>query len=278
MRGPFIGSEAIATGALSRGTLRWNYRAVHPDVYLHKAARCDLYAHTVAAWLWTGRTGIVSGQAAAALHGVTWIGDSTPVELIAKHGRRRPGIVVRDQRIGDDEVVHVANLPVTSPARTALELGRHLELDAAVAQLDALAAVTGLTAEEVKPLERRYQCAPGIRAARIALRLMDGGARNPQDSHLRLQLIDAGLPRPRTNLFVGDDLWETRLAMGWDRLKVGVDYDEDQETDRSRAVQRNATEELFQRLGWMHFRMRPDATAMPAIHRIRDALRRRGRI
>lgn len=278
MRGPFIGSEAIVAGAVSRGSLRWNYRSVHPDVYLHKDARRDLSAHTVAAWLWTGRTGIVSGQAAAALHGVTWIGDSTPVELIAKHGRRRPGVVVRDQRIGDDEVVHVANLPVTSPARTALELGRHLELDAAVAHLDALAAVTGLTVDEIKLLERRYPRAPGIRAARTATRLMDGGARSPQESALRLQLIDAGLPRPRTNLIVGDDLWATKVAMGWDRLKVGVDYDEDQDTNRYRAVQRNATEELFQRLGWIHFRMRPGPTAMPAIHRIRDALRRRSGI
>ena len=92
---------------------------------------------------------------------------------------------------------------------------------------------------------------------------------------MRLRLIDTGLPRPSTNLFVRDNFWETRIAMGWEALKVGVDYDDDQDADRYRAIQRNETEELFQRLGWMHFRMRPGPTAMPVIHRIRDALRRR---
>ena len=88
MRGPFIGSEAVVAGVVSRGALRWNYSAVHPDVYLHKDARRDLYACTVAAWLWTGRTGVIAGQAAAAMHGVTWVGDTAPIEMIAKHGRR----------------------------------------------------------------------------------------------------------------------------------------------------------------------------------------------
>jgi hypothetical protein len=50
MRGPFIGSEALAAGAVTRGALRWNYRAVHPDIYLHKNACLDLYARTASAW------------------------------------------------------------------------------------------------------------------------------------------------------------------------------------------------------------------------------------
>lgn len=73
MRGPFIGSEAVARGAISRGALRWNYSAIHPDIYLHKDACRDLYVRSVAAWLWTGRSGVVTGRAAAALHGVRWL-------------------------------------------------------------------------------------------------------------------------------------------------------------------------------------------------------------
>ena len=276
MRGPFIGSEAVARGALSRGALRWNYSVMHPDIYLHKDAFRDLYARTVAAWLWTGRTGVVTGRAAAALHGVTWIDDTAPVELIAKHGRRRPGVAIREERIGEDEVVQVGCLPVASPARTALDLGRHFERDFAVAHIDALAAVTGLTRDGIRFLQDRYQRARGIRAARIATELMDGGASSQQQSHLRLQIIDAGLPRPRTNIVVGDDLWEAVIAMGWDGPKVGVDCFYAEGTDRYRAVQQIATEELFQRRGWLHFRITPDHTAISAIRRVRAALQQRG--
>ena len=116
---PIVGTEAVATGALTRGALRWRYTAVHPNIYLPKDARRDLFTNTVAAWLWTGRKGIVAGRAAAALHGVQWIEDTVPIELIARHGRQQPGVVVRDEQIGDDEVCEVGELLVTTPARNA---------------------------------------------------------------------------------------------------------------------------------------------------------------
>jgi len=59
---PVVGTEAVATGALTRGSLRWNYTAVYPNVYLPNNARRDLYINTVSAWLWTGRKGIVAGR------------------------------------------------------------------------------------------------------------------------------------------------------------------------------------------------------------------------
>lgn len=104
---------------------------------------------------------------------------------------------------------------------------------------------------------------------------MDGGATSQQQSQLRLQLIDAGLPRPRTSIVVGDDLWEAVIAMGWDGPKVGVDCVYAEDTDRYRAVQQIATEELLQRRGWLHFRITPGHTAISAISRVRAALQQR---
>jgi hypothetical protein len=65
----FIGSEALAGGVLSRGRLRWNYRAIFPDVYIPKEATPSLSHRTIGAWLWSGRRGVIAGLAAAALHG-----------------------------------------------------------------------------------------------------------------------------------------------------------------------------------------------------------------
>jgi hypothetical protein len=272
---PIIGTEAIAAGALTRGALRWRYTAVHPDVYQINGARTDLYTRTVAAWLWTRRTGIIAGQAAAALYGVPWIQDTAPVELIGKHGRRQPGVVVREERIADDEVHMIGELPVTSPARTALDLARRLPRDEAVARLDAVSAVTGISAMDIKPLEERYRAARGVRSAREALDLMDGGARSTQETSLRLLLIDAGLPRPRTGISLSDDLWEASIALGWDGPMVGVDYDDGQRG--LTAIQEIACDELFQRLGWFHIRAHPKHARRFTVHRVRNALRRHER-
>ena len=59
---PFLGTEALARGDLTRGRLRWNYRAIHPDVYIAKDQARTVQVNTYAAWLWTGRTGIIAGS------------------------------------------------------------------------------------------------------------------------------------------------------------------------------------------------------------------------
>jgi hypothetical protein len=137
---PFVGTEAISAGILTPGGLRWNHAAVHPGVYVPRGAEPTLLTRTVATWLWTGRRGVIAGRAAAALHGARWVDDTTPIEVITEHTRPRPGVIVHEERIAPEDVVHVGGLPVTSLARTALDLGRHLPRDAAVAHLDSLAA------------------------------------------------------------------------------------------------------------------------------------------
>src|ERR1700746_1543272 len=96
---PFIGAEAISEGTLTRGKLRWSYSAVHPGVYVPNDAERTIYTNAVAAWLWTGRRGIIAGRAAAALQGARWVDASTPIELIAEHTRPRPGVIVHQERI-----------------------------------------------------------------------------------------------------------------------------------------------------------------------------------
>lgn len=126
---------------------------------------------TVAAWLWTGRRGVIAGPAAAALHGAKWVDPSTPVDVIAEHTRRRDGVAVHEERIAPDEITHVGELPVTTPVRTAFDIARHLPRDVAVVHLDALAAATGVTLADVLLLAQRYRGARGIRRARVALGL-----------------------------------------------------------------------------------------------------------
>src|SRR4051794_21126339 len=106
---PFIGSEAVAAGVLTRGQLRWNYTTVFPDVYLPKDDRRHLYHRAYAAWLWPKRTGIISGRTAAALFCLDVL-DDAPVEMISTRRQSPPGIVVRRQHIEDDELAGIGGL------------------------------------------------------------------------------------------------------------------------------------------------------------------------
>lgn len=273
---PIVDSEEIAAGRLTRAALRWNYTAVLPNIYLPRGTEQTPLTRTAAAFLWSGRKGILAGRAAAYIYGVPWAVGSAPIEMIAKHRRRVPGVEIHDERVADDEIRTWATLPVTSPARTALDIGRRLPRARAVAVLDALAAETDVTAAEVQALAARYAGMRGIPAAREAASLMDGGAQSREESALRLYLIDSGLPRPTTDLHIEDRLWSTRIAMGWEWAKVGVSVEPGGPCEEYWAVQRLKTEELIQRLGWIHIRSHPLRAPHSVRFQVRAALTSRG--
>ncbi|CAM4461708.1 hypothetical protein MB901379_04034 [Mycobacterium basiliense] len=123
---PFIGSEATRQGTLTRRQLRTGFRAIYPDIYLARHTAPSLRLRSEAAWLWSGRRGVLAGLAAAAPHGSDWIDENEPVELIWRNQHAPAGVVVRNQRLAEDEVTRVAELPVTALPRTAFDLARLL--------------------------------------------------------------------------------------------------------------------------------------------------------
>jgi hypothetical protein len=155
MGGVIRGSEAVVAGNLTSGQLRWRYRAIYPDVHTPRNKARTLRDNTVGAWLWSGRRGVVTGRAASALHGARWVDELAPIELIHANCHPPRGVVTRRERVGQDEVIEILGIAVTTPQRTAFDLGRFLPRDMAVAHLDALVCATGLTAKEVLPLAIR---------------------------------------------------------------------------------------------------------------------------
>lgn len=263
-------------GSLTRGQLRWNYRQIHRDVYVPKAAPRSLRDNIYAAWLWSGRRAVIAGRAAAALHGAKWVDDFAPVEIVGPFNHAPPGIIIRRERISAEDVVDLGGLPVTNLARTAFDLARHLPRGMAVSHLDALSAATGLSAADVSPLITRYSGIRGVRQCRTALSLMDGGAQSPKESWLRLVLIDAGLPRPRTQIKVTDGNQLAFLDMGWDGPMVAVEYDGDQHrNDRRQYVKDIRRAEMLDRLGWQVIRVINEDRPNVIVQRVRDALARR---
>jgi hypothetical protein len=274
---PFIGAEAIRDGILTRGQLRWNYTAMHPGVYLANGAEETLEAKAFAAWLRTRRRGVIAGRTASVLHGAKWCEPDVPIEIIANHTRPRTGVIVREERLAADEIVQLGELPVTSTARTALDLARHLPREEAVAAVDALAAATGLTFDDLLPLLERYRGAKWIRRARVALDLVDGGAQSPQETWLRLLLVDAGYPRPRTQIRVTDGDNTAFLDMGYDEIKVGLDYEGSHHSEqRKQYVHDIGRSALVDGQGWLDIKVVAEHGRAYIFHRLNSAFEQRG--
>jgi Protein of unknown function (DUF559) len=274
----FIGSEAVLQGKLTPYQLRSRFRAIYPDVYLAGYSVPSLRQRAEAAWLWSGRRGVLAGLAAAALHGSNWIDDDEPIELIWRNPHPPAGVITRNQRLDDDEIAFVARLPVTTPARTAYDLGRLLPRGKAVARLDALMQATKFSCEDVLLLAKRYSGARGLRRLQAKLPLVDGGSASPKETWLRLLLEDAGLPRPTTQIPVHES-WRLVgiLDMGWVEYKVAVEYDGDQHrTDRRQYVRDQKRLRAFEALGWIIIRVIAEDRAADVIRRVRQALAARG--
>ena len=230
---PFVGSEALACGAVNRYELRRYYRSLMPNVYLDKRIAPTLRRRTQAAWLWSHREAVVAGLAASAMHRAEWVDDDVPVELIWANARAPRGVITRTALLLTGEVQRRDGLNVTTPERTAFDLGRRGPLGEAVARLDALGNATGFKAVDVLALADRHRHARGLRQLEAALDLYDPGAQSPKETWLRLMVIDDGYPRPQTQIPVPGRHGRSRyyLDMGWEERMLAVEYDGVQHAD-----------------------------------------------
>jgi very-short-patch-repair endonuclease len=257
---PFLGSEAMAAGRFTKRTLHTRNQLIYRNVYVPHGEVLTAADRAVAAWLWSGRRATVAGLSASALHGASWIAGDEPAELTRSEDSFN-GIIVHRERLRDDEVCDVEGIPVTTPARTAFDLGRRKGLEKAVIRVDALANATGLTADRVQPLVQSHRGARGLVQLREVLELMDGGAESPQETRTRLLLVDARFRRPQTQIEVLDGAGYpfARIDMGWEEHRVGVEYDGEQHwTDSARFAHDIDRHAMLTALGWRIVRVSAD--------------------
>lgn len=274
---PFIGSDAIAAGHLTRARLRSQYRPLYRGIYVPRRYSVSLRERIVGVTL-AAPDAVIAGVAASSIHGAKWIDDDVPIEVV-KAIRRQRGLIVRDETLDEGEVTTVAGIRVTTPARTAFDLARYLPRDKAVERLDALMNARPFAPEDVVLLGKRHTGARGLRRLRVALPLVDGGAESPRETWLRLLFIDAGLPRPTTQFVVYDEFgrYVRRIDMCWEEFKVGAEYDGEQHLNSRRQyvldVQVNRT---LQRLRWHVVHVIKEDRAADIVEQARTALLSRG--
>jgi hypothetical protein len=271
---PFIGSEAVASGALRKHELRSRFRTVFPDVYVRREQQVTLRQRTIAAWLWSHRQGVIAGLTAAAWHGAKWVDEGSPIELIWSNARSPRGLRTYDMTLRPEEFL-LASPPVTTPQRTAFDIGRRKPVDVAVARLDALMRATGAKPSEVLEVADQHRGARGLRQLEAALELVDAGSQSPRETWLRLLLIRAGLPPPTTQIPVvaGGGTKVYYLDMGWEDVLVAAEYDgEHHRLDRWQYTKDIRRSEALERLGWIVIRVVMTDTAAEIVSRVREAL------
>ncbi len=279
---PFLGSEALRRGDVTRSQLRRRYQAVFRDVYIYvgKDGTLELTAAAKAraAWLSTGAT--LAGRSAAAVLGTKWLDGNAPAEIVRANRHGQQGILVRSYRLADDEVRMIRGMRVTTAPRTAFDIGRALPAADAIPILDALLNATGIKPADVVTVADRHPGTRGIRRLRAALELVDGGAESPQETRVRLLLVAAGLPKPETQIeFRGLHWRRIRVDMGWREWKVAVEYDGIQHWDdpyqRAWDIERIT---LLEAAGWAVIRISAAMLSRPRVivERVRAKLAERG--
>jgi hypothetical protein len=274
MSEPFIGSEAVAAGIATHSQLRRRYTRVFRDVYVSEGTELTHAVRARAAWLWSGRRGIVAGFSAAGLYGSEWVDATRPVDIIHDNRQALPGLQIWGDRLEGDEFELLDGVAVTTPARTVLDLACWYPSMTAVAAIDALARATDVKLADAELLAARYRGRRGIGCARVSLDLVDAGAQSPKESWLRLVLVQAGLPRPQTQIPVLDEFGSAiaYLDMGWEDVKVAVEYDGEQHrSDRSQYNWDIRRLERLHRRGWRVVRVVASDRPADIVRRVRAA-------
>ena len=274
---PFIGSEAVREGRLTPYALRARFRAVHPDVYISPEAEVTAITRAKAAFLWTGRNGVVAGQSAAALNKAKWVDAHQPAEVLWRNRRSPRGIRVWSDEVGSDEIEVVNGIRVTTPARTALDIACRYPRDRAVAAIDSLSRATHLKMAAVDLLVERHKGRRGIRHARKVLELVDPGAESPRETWLRLLVTRHDFPPPKTQIPVRNEYGEliAVLDMGWEEIKLALDYEGDHHRAPSRFNKDIRRHDEVTELGWTDIRVTSMDTEAVIIARLTKEWARR---
>ncbi len=124
-----------------------------------------------------------------------------PVVTYSRDIRPQPGIHVSQEHVEPGDLVVHDGLRTTTSLRSVLYEMRHARtLAQAVVCVDMAGYDDLVSLAELDAFIARHVGWPGIRRARAALDLADENSWSPRESLMRLLWIEAGLPKPLTNV------------------------------------------------------------------------------
>jgi hypothetical protein len=262
---PFTPVQAVELG-VSRQQLRSlvaqrQVRRMLRGVYMRADVIDTVEIRALAAALVVAPAAVIVDRTAAWLHGVDVFDYREleilpPLECVVLRDRsriERPECVGGERDLALYDVMTVFGLRVTTPLRTALDLGCKLPRPDGLAALDMFMRLHGLTKADFEQSLPRYRRRRGVVRLREMVALADGRAESARESRTRLAIHDAGLPAPVPQFWVvHHGVAVFRLDLGYPNHRVAVEYDGEEFhdlTEDQRAADRDRREWLREQ-GW----------------------------
>ena len=269
LRGPDLGRPFWGVRVPSRSpeaktvrhALEWD--AVRDEL----SRRAEVLARSYAPRLKPGQ--FYSHLTAARLHGIPLPGrlareTDLDVSVISPdRAVRARGIRGHHQDISPMDVVLVANVPASSPARAWIECAAFLTVEELICAGDYL-----LWHRQPKETRDSLAAAVGRFAGRVgrsrieaALPELSDHADSPPESTLRYRFLRAGLPRPEVNvdLFDSFGVFLARPDLSFLRYRMVIDYEGDHHrTDRAQWRKDLARVPRLESAGWHSTRVSAD--------------------
>ncbi len=243
--------EAAEEGLL-RHPMRGVYYAAHLSDTLALRLEClklvvpfeCVVTDRTAAWLWGANMVLNPGAHL----------EVPPVNVFSPPGHRlRNGLVDSGERtFSFGDVAELGGLRVTTPLRTACDLGRLLHRDQAFAAMDSVARLRAFSVEELVAATGRFAGFRGVIQLRTLAPFVDPDSQSPGESILRLRWLDVGLPHPRCQVEVpapgGGSYW---VDIGLEEQRFGAEYDgEDFHTAHDEEHDEDRREWMRRTEGW----------------------------
>jgi predicted transcriptional regulator of viral defense system len=205
--------ERLASGALI---------PVHRGVYRVGHRAPSLLATYMAAVKACGKGALICGLAAAYLYGLIKWAPQEP-EVTAPTERQVEGVTTHRARAGIDkrDVARHRGIPVTSVARTLVDIAGRLGDEALARACHEAAVKHGLKPHQVEAVLKRRPKTKGAKRLRAILTGDTPTELSKLESAFIALLRAEGLPLPKTNERVGSH----RVDCRWPQLKLTVELD-----------------------------------------------------
>lgn len=173
-------------------------------------------------------------RTAAWLHGVEMLTLDEqvllpPIESCALRGRRpsrRPELDGRTRDLAPHDIMTIDGVRVTTPMRTALDLGCHLRQREAFAAMCLLARHHAFSARDLVRELPRFRGRRGVVQLRALAPLVDPRVESHREAWTLLEIVGACLPVPEPQWWVEiDGVPAYRLDFAYPLARVCVEYD-----------------------------------------------------
>ena len=231
-------SRETIRSAVADGQLRTPFHGVL--VPAHVADTQEVRAAALA--LVTSEHHVICDRTAAWLHGIDVFAHAElavppPVETCALRWHtptRLRGADGRTRDLAPVDIMLLHGIKVTTPLRTALDLGCHLRRREAMATLNAFARGHGVGAADLMAAIARFRGRRGVKQLRMLIPLVEARIESHRESWVWLEIHDHGLPPPEPQHWIMVSGVPTyRLDFAYPKARVCVEYDGEDFHDRT---------------------------------------------